>query len=302
MLGSTARAIRSMYATASTGYSPTAVSPESITADVPSRIAFATSLASARVGSGWCTIDSSICVAVITGFPRSSAFRMIRFWISGTSAGPISTPRSPRATITASRLGEDVVEHVDRLRLLDLRDHVRVRARLLDQRAQVAHVGRRAHERERDEVDAELERELEVGRVLARDRRDRQRDARQVDALVRADDAADDDLAVRAALVDVLDAQADEPVVDQHVVARPSARRRSPPARSGSSPSSAALFRGDRDALAVRAASPAPRARRCGASAPAGRRSARSAGRPPPRPRGRGARLARGRRACRARG
>src|SRR5436309_1916643 len=27
---------------------------------------------------------------------------MIRFWISGTSAGPISTPRSPRATMTAS--------------------------------------------------------------------------------------------------------------------------------------------------------------------------------------------------------
>ena len=34
------------------GTRPTAVSPESITADVPSRIAFATSLASARVGSG----------------------------------------------------------------------------------------------------------------------------------------------------------------------------------------------------------------------------------------------------------
>ena len=59
--------------TASTGYSPIAVSPESISAEVPSRIAFATSLASARVGSGWWTIDSSICVAVITGFPRSSA-------------------------------------------------------------------------------------------------------------------------------------------------------------------------------------------------------------------------------------
>src|SRR5205807_1473736 len=41
MLGSTARAMRAMYATASMGYSPTAVSPESITADVPSRIAFA---------------------------------------------------------------------------------------------------------------------------------------------------------------------------------------------------------------------------------------------------------------------
>ncbi len=64
-------------------------------------MALATSDASARVGSGWWIIDSSICVAVITGFPRSSARAMIRFWSSGTSAAPISTPRSPRATITA---------------------------------------------------------------------------------------------------------------------------------------------------------------------------------------------------------
>ena len=88
--------------TASTGYAPTAVSAESITADVPSRIAFATSLASARVGSACSIIDSSICVAVITGLPASRQRRMIRFCISGTVAAPTSTPRSPRATITAS--------------------------------------------------------------------------------------------------------------------------------------------------------------------------------------------------------
>src|SRR5438045_1458180 len=40
--------------------------------------------------------------AVMTGLPRSSALRMIRFCSSGTDAGPISTPRSPRATITPS--------------------------------------------------------------------------------------------------------------------------------------------------------------------------------------------------------
>ena len=98
-------------------------------AEVPSRIAFATSVASARVGSGAWIIDSSICVAVITGLPRSSERRMIRFCSSGTSAAPISTPRSPRATMAASASREDVVEHGDRLRLLDLRDHVRRRAR-----------------------------------------------------------------------------------------------------------------------------------------------------------------------------
>ena len=73
-----------------------------MSAEVPSRIAFATSDASARVGSGRRIIVSSICVAVIAGFPRSSAPRMIRFCRSGTSAAPISTPRSPRAIITAS--------------------------------------------------------------------------------------------------------------------------------------------------------------------------------------------------------
>ena len=79
-----------------------AVSPESIRADEPSRIALATSLASARVGSGRCSMDSSIWVAVMTVFPRSSEARIIRFCRSGTKAGPISTPRSPRATMRAS--------------------------------------------------------------------------------------------------------------------------------------------------------------------------------------------------------
>ena len=91
---------------------------------------------------------------------------MIRFWISGTSARADLDAEIAARDHHRVGLGEDVVEHVDRLGLLDLRDHVRVRARLLDQRAQVAHVGGRAHERERDEVDAELERELEVGGVL----------------------------------------------------------------------------------------------------------------------------------------
>ena len=57
----------SMYAAAPTGYLPTAVSPESITASVPSKMALATSETSARVGLGLSIIDWSICVAVITG-------------------------------------------------------------------------------------------------------------------------------------------------------------------------------------------------------------------------------------------
>ena len=89
----------------------------------------------------------------------------------------------------------------------------------VDQLLQVAHVGSRAHERQRDEVHAEVERELEVVHVLARERRDRNRNAWDVHALVRRDDAAGDDGAARPSAFDRLDAQADEPVVDQDVVA-----------------------------------------------------------------------------------
>ena len=115
------------------------------------------------------------------------------------------------------RLAEDVVEHRDRFRLLDLRDHVRGRARGLDQRLQRLHVGGRADKGERDEVDAELERELEIVDVLARERGDRQRHAWQVDPLVRGDGAADEHLAACAATVDRGDAEPHGAVVDQHV-------------------------------------------------------------------------------------
>ena len=80
-----------------------AVSPESMTASVPSRMALATSDASARVGRGLEIMDSSIWVAVITRSPRRLAASMICFWSIGTVSGLISTPRSPRATITPSQ-------------------------------------------------------------------------------------------------------------------------------------------------------------------------------------------------------
>ena len=71
-------------------------------ASAPSNTALATSLASARVGRGASIIDSSICVATIVGTPRSSARRTSCFWMIGTSSYGSSTPRSPRAIITAS--------------------------------------------------------------------------------------------------------------------------------------------------------------------------------------------------------
>ncbi len=94
--------IRTIIFTASTGCFPTAVSAESMTASVPSKMALATSEASARVGRLCSTIDSSIWVAVMTGFPAARASRIIRFWSTGTRSGGSSTPRSPRATMMPS--------------------------------------------------------------------------------------------------------------------------------------------------------------------------------------------------------
>ena len=47
-------------------------------------------------------MDSSICVATMTGVRARRAFRRISFWAIGTSSIAISTPRSPRATMTAA--------------------------------------------------------------------------------------------------------------------------------------------------------------------------------------------------------
>ena len=99
---STSSAIRFMVVTASTGYWPAADSADSITASAPSKIAVATSETSARVGTGLVIINSSIWVATITGLPAWRQARVISFCTPGTFSSGISTPRSPRATISAS--------------------------------------------------------------------------------------------------------------------------------------------------------------------------------------------------------
>lgn len=64
---------------------------------LPSSIAFATSEHSARVARGEETIDSSICVAHMTGFPATHDLRTTIFCAAKTFSGGISMPRSPRA-------------------------------------------------------------------------------------------------------------------------------------------------------------------------------------------------------------
>ena len=95
-------AMRLIIAAARFGWSPVAVSPESISASVPEKTAFATSLASARVGRVAFVIDWSISVATMTGRRTRRATERICRWMTGTRSGGNSTPRSPRATMTPS--------------------------------------------------------------------------------------------------------------------------------------------------------------------------------------------------------
>ena len=205
-----------MMFTASNGYWPAAVSADSITASAPSNTAVATSDASARVGDGAEIMLSSICVATTTGRPSWRAARTMRFCASGTSSGGSSTPRSPRATITASESAHDLVQILDRLRLFHLGHDPGAAG---GQRARLGHVLRPLHEGQADVVDALLEREGEVGPVLLGQRRDRQHDVRHVDALAIRQRAADHHLRLQRVAALVLHAQPSLPSSSSSVAA-----------------------------------------------------------------------------------
>ncbi len=88
--------------TVSSGYLPFAVSSDSITTSAPWITAFATSLTSARVGSGLSTIDPIVWVATMQIFACSRQNATNLRCTIGTISAPASTAISPRATITAS--------------------------------------------------------------------------------------------------------------------------------------------------------------------------------------------------------
>lgn len=105
--------------TASIGYSPDAVSADSITASAPSATALATSVTSARVGAGEKRIDSSICVATTTGLPSSRQMLMmllnLRHAFGGYFDAEVATGNHDRVAQFS-----DFPELRDGRRLLDL--------------------------------------------------------------------------------------------------------------------------------------------------------------------------------------
>ena len=119
-----------------------------------------------------------------------------------------------------SKASDDRLEVVDGLRLLQLGDHRQPRARLVHDLVDLVDVGRAAHERQRDDVDAQAEGELEVRAVLLRHRRHRHVHPGQRQALVVADRAALGDPADHVVALDGDDPQADLAVVHQEPVVR----------------------------------------------------------------------------------
>ena len=127
-------------------------------------MAVATSDASARVGTGEEIIDSSICVATMTGLPV-------------TSAQPDDAPLDRRHLLRrhfdakiaardhdAVATRDDRVEALDRRRLLQLRQHC---CTLADQGARFVDVLRPLHEGQRDPVGAEFETEARSARSFS---------------------------------------------------------------------------------------------------------------------------------------
>src|SRR6476469_5024650 len=107
---------------------------------------------------------SSICVATTTGLPTRRAVRVICFWMPGTFSNGISTPRSPRATINASErstisssrstaCGFSILAITAARHLFGLGDVLGA-----------------LHEGQPDPVDAGVERGVEIGAVLRRER------------------------------------------------------------------------------------------------------------------------------------
>ena len=125
---------------------------------MPSKIALATSDASARVGREFVVIDSSICVAVMANRPQRLARAACFFCTIGTASGGSSTPRSPRATITPSLTSRISSRSSIACGFSSLAIDVDlVAAEVVQQRAQVDDVAAAADERRGDVVELLLD-------------------------------------------------------------------------------------------------------------------------------------------------
>ena len=136
------------------------------------------------------TIDSSIWVAVMTGFARRFAALMIRLLRQRDLLR-----RQLHAEIAARHhhaIGgfDDLFEHIDRFWLLELRDHRCIGSSLRDLLFDQPHLVGGSHERDRNDVDFLLQPESQIGQVLLCDAADAEVDTGQVDPLALGQRAA----------------------------------------------------------------------------------------------------------------
>ena len=175
---------RSIISTVSTGNLPIAVSLLSMTASVPSKMALATSVTSARVGDGFSTMELSICVAVMTGLPMRLHRAMSLFWIMGTSSIGISTPRSPRATMIPFAMARMLSMFWTACHFSTLTMMGTCAPCVSISRAELTNIVGCAHEREGHVVDSSPQARQQIMSVLIRDCRDMEVRLGKVDSLV----------------------------------------------------------------------------------------------------------------------
>ena len=225
---------------------------------------------------------SSICVATTTGLPAARALPTICFCSPGTRSTGISTPRSPRATISpsewATMLSRSVI--AAGFSILDISA-----GGLADELARELHVLAALHERQRHPVDAEAQREIEVLLVLVGERPDRQHGVGQADALAARQRAADQHGGIDARGALLGHAHADLAVVEQQRVPGLD-RLEDLRMRQEHALGPAVALRADRSGRWRPRSRRRARRRYCrrGTSGPAGRTGCRSAARSWPRP------------------
>ena len=180
--------MRSIICTVSSGYWPDAVSAESISASLPSSTAFATSEASARVGRGFCVMDSSICVAVITGRRASRALDDLLLHDRHAFGTHLHAEIAARDHHAVGHF-ENRVQIFDGLRLFEFGDDRRVASGAPYRAFGRSDIGCAPHETHRDVIHVMLQRKSEIVVIFFRERRHLQFHARQIDAFMLAENS-----------------------------------------------------------------------------------------------------------------
>ena len=171
------------------------------------------------MGRGLRIMESSICVAVMTGLHARLHARMIRFCAIGSSSGGASTPKSPRATISPAEAATISFDTAQCLRLFYLGDDRRVAALLAKPGTQILHIGGTADKGERKVVNLLPQGKGGIGLVLVGDGGHLEAGMGQADPLAREEQAAGHHPRQGSALNAFEDLQLKQTVIEQYAIA-----------------------------------------------------------------------------------